>query len=348
MHEANRILRSVKTALAVDGIKLPPSAETDGLMTLLGRADGEKALVPKIKHARASGAASAAHKRAAAYFAFSRALSAYVKGIPDPATTVSFTMLNRTLYGDLFDNAGRTRQTDYTENGSAHTDPKYIVGSIKSIISKMNEIKGSPEISKEDFAGYLTHYMRELIILHPFECGSPFTVRMFIMLFCKIKGFALCYYRCAPAAIKAAETAAFVADDVTALFRIFSDCLSYEQTTEKKRAYPKTRRELSRDLSKSVAEAKDSAENAEKSAPEPEKTDKTEKSEKSEKPEKPERPERREREREREKTNRKPPAPTREKSDRNGDRLKRAIKLQQKISRLNEQLTELMVGDDKD
>ncbi len=330
LHEANRILRSVKTALAVDGVKIPPSAETDGLMTLIGRADGEKALVPKIKHARAAAKSSAAYKRTAAYLTFSRALLSYVKGIPDPATTVSFTMLNRALFGDLDGAAGRTRQNDYTENGSAHTDPKYIVGSIKSIISKMNELPCSPTISKEDFAGYLTHYMRELIILHPFECGSPFTVRMFIMLFCKIKGFSLCYYRCAPAAVKAAETAAFVADDVTALFKTFTDCLSYEQTTEKKRTLPKTRRELSRDVDAArnaeptQAVASEKANYAEKSA--------TEKHDNREKRDRPER--------------KKTPRPSTDKQDKTGERLKRAIKLQQKISRLNEQLTELMESDD--
>ncbi|MDE7464489.1 MAG: hypothetical protein K2M48_05615, partial [Clostridiales bacterium] len=166
LHEANRILRSVKAALAADGVKLPPSAETDGLMMLLGRVDGEKFLVPKIKHARAAAASSSTRKRAAAYLSFFRALMAHTNGIPDPATTVSFTMLNRTLFGDLEDAAGRTRQSEYIENGSAHTDAKYITGSIKSIVAKMNDIQSSPNISKQDFAGYLTHYMRELIILH--------------------------------------------------------------------------------------------------------------------------------------------------------------------------------------
>lgn len=326
LHEANRILRSVKTALAADGVKLPPSAETDGLMMLLGRTDGEKFLVPKIKHARGS---AATRKRSIGYISFFRALMAYVKGIPDPATTVSFSMLNRALFGDLEDAAGRTRQTEYTENGSAHTDPKYINGSIKSIVTKMNELQSSPIIGKEDFAGYLTHYMRELIILHPFEFGSPFTVRMFIMLFCKIKGFALCYYRASPAAIKSAETAAFMADDVTELFRIFSDCLSYEQTTEKKRPVVKTRRELDRDNEKlekpeALISANDETEN----------TEQLEKPEKPVRAERPARPERSE----------KQPRKKADAQTEANDKLKRAIKLQQKISRLNEQLTELMVG----
>ena len=166
LHEANRILRSVKTALAADGVKLPPAAETDGLMMLLGRTDGEKFLAPKIRHARTQGN----KKRLGAYLAFYRALMAYVNGIPDPATTVSFAMLNRSLFGDVESGVGRMRQSEFIENGSAHTDPKYINGSIKSIITKMNELQSSPMIGKEDFAGYLTHYMRELIILHPFDC----------------------------------------------------------------------------------------------------------------------------------------------------------------------------------
>lgn len=320
MHEANRILRSVKAALAADGIRPPNSAETDGLMMLLGRIDGEKFLVQKIRHARSAAPNSTARKRGAAYLAFFRALLAHINGIPDPATTVSFTMLNRALFGDLEDAAGRMRQGEYIENGSAHTDAKYIAGSIKSIIAKMNELPSSPTIGKEDFAGYLTHYMRELIILHPFECGSPFTVRMFMMLFCQNKGFSLCYYRVPPAAIKAAEDAAFVADDVTALFRIFSDCLSYEQKTERKRTVPRTRRELNRDRVQT---------------PDPDYTyEPIEQEEKAEKRERADRAEQRP-------EHRRPQRPT-EQSD---DKLKRAIKLQQKISRLNEQLAELMVED---
>ncbi len=346
MHEANRILRSVKSAFAVDGIKLPPSCETDGLMMLLGRIDCEKFLAPKIKHARAAAQNSSARRRAAAYLAFFRALSVYTVGMPDPVTTVSFNMLNRTLFGDLEENAGRPRQTEYVENGSAHTAPSYIPGSIRSIVTKMNEIENSPIIGKEDFAGYLTHYMRELIILHPFDCGSDITVRIFIMLFCRLKGFALCYYRASPSAIKDAETSAFVVDDATQLFRILADCLSYEQTTEKKRTVPRTRREMAKahaadEIVPPIEEIESADEKRERTERQRRerglRIDRAEKTDKSDKPDP----------RDHALRVRAPNDVKTAEKRTDPDKLKRAIKLQQKITRLNEQLTELMLNDDE-
>lgn len=331
LHEANRILRSVKSALAADGAKLPPSAETDGLMMLLDRLDIDRFLAPKIKHALSAAPSSSTRKRAVPYTLFFRALNECKTGITDPVTTVSLMTLHKRLCGDLDPDAGKPRQKEYTENGSAHTSPNYITGSIKSIVSKMNDIPASPTISKEDFAGYLTHYMRELIILHPFECGSSFTVRLFIMLFCKIKGFSLCYYRAAPAAIKTAETAAFITDDVTPLFRIFADCLSYERTavtTEKRRTAPKTRRELNRDRpqAKELGQAAD-ADDTGDDAPQKERSSPQARAEITQ-----------------------PDTAVSgaaEKRPTDSDKLKRAIRLQQKISKLNEQLTELMSSEEQ-
>ncbi len=325
MHEANRILRSVKSALAADGNKLPPSAETDGLMMLLDRLDCDKFLSPKIKHARSAAPGSSAYKRMFTYLAFFRALSAYKSGISDPVTTVSLTMLHKYVCGDLDKDAGKPRQSEFVETGGAHTDPKYITGSVKSIITKMNDIPSSPDIGKEDFAGYLTHYMRELIILHPFMCGSAFTVRLFIMMFCKIKGFALCYYRVAPSAIKDAENAAFIADDITPLYKIFTDCLSYERTTEVKRTAPKTRREIGRETASIPSARKLPARHeanlsAEHEADAREDADDLPGDGRKNIPEK----------------------TKAAKKQADPDVLKRAIKLQQKITKLNEQLTELM------
>lgn len=307
LYEANSILRSVKSALSADGIKLPPSAEADGLMMLLDRLDCDKFLSSKIKHARAVAPDSSAYKRAYWYIAFFRALQAVKNGIPDPVTSVSLMMLHKNICGDIDPEAGKPRTTEILTDGSAHTDAKYITGSIKSIVAKMNDTESSPAIGKEDFAGYLTHYMRELLILHPFEHGSEFTVRIFMMVFCKLKGFSLNYYRSPASAIKNAESIAFSADDVTPLYKILVNCLSYERTTAQTatRSAPQTRRESMSNIN--IRRAAQKQKSADETAA----------------------------------------SKTPRNSDRNAkintdDILKRAIRLQQKISKLNEQLTELI------
>ena len=306
MYEANRILRSVKAAICADGVKLPPSVETDGLMMLLDKLDYDKFLAQKIKHALGYPVGSAAYNRAYSSIAFFRALFALKNGIPDPVTSVSVMLLHKSVCGDLDPEAGKPRTVDAFTDGSAHTDAKYIAGSLKAIVTKMNDIESAPIIGKEDFAGYLTHYMRELIIMHPFERGSEFTVRLFIMLFCRLKGFTLCYYRTSPGQIRAAEDDAFFSDDITPLYKILYNCLSYDTTTvsdSQKPQTPKTRRELASKVQKVTPGATNEQriDKAKATAFEGKQTTQS-----------------------------------------NDDILKRAIKLQQKITKLNEQLTELM------
>ncbi|MDE6401278.1 MAG: Fic family protein [Clostridiales bacterium] len=303
LYEANRILRTVKAAIAADGYKLPSSAETDGLMMLLGKLDAEKYLSPKIKHARAQDQSSPAFDRAYKYVAFFRALQMSQTDFPDPVTAMSVMLLHKALFGDFDRNAGKLRADDISTDGNAHTDPKYISGSLKSIIAKMNEIGSAPTTSREDFAGYLSHYMRELLILHPFERGSEFTVRIFMMLFCKIKGFTLVFSRVPISSIAAAENAAFTQDDATPLYRLFAECLSYDRKTETvKHVAPRTRREIAKDLCRPPRPVQPSA-------PAPDRAQN----------------------------------PAKKSGGLSDDEvLKRAIRLQQKISKLNEQLTELI------
>ena len=269
------------------------------------RLDADKFLAQKIKHARTADKVSAAYKRNFYYFAFFRALSAVKAGMSSPVTYMSVMLLHKTLCGDLNGNAGKPRAAELLTDGNAHTDPKYIAGSLKAIITKMNATEPAPTISKEDFAGYLSHYMRELLIMHPFDSGSDLTLRLFLVIFCKLKGFSLLLYRATPSMIKDAEDKAFKTDDITPLFKLFLNCLSYERTTvaaQKSDGAPRTKREVTRDIRRPVR--KDRAE-----------LDR--------------------------------PTDKQKKSDAAGSKskeevLKRAIRLQQKISKLNEQLTELI------
>ena len=304
LYEANKILRSVKTALATDGIKVPQNAETDGLMMLLGKIDADKYLVPKIKHAASAAPGSATYERLYGHIIFFRALQAVKhEAIADPVTSMSVVLLHRLLFGDFDVEAGKTRTTEVFTDGNAHTDPKYIPGSLKSIISKMNEIQGSPQLAKADFAGYLSHYMRELIILHPFERGSQLTVRIFLMLFCGLKGFGLGYHRITHAAVRAAEATAIATDDVAALYKLLMQCLMYETRDVGTQRKVHTRRELSNEQLSGKSGRRLRID---------------------EQPDKPPKP------------------PAKQKTPADDDVLKRAVRLQQKITKLNEQLIELM------
>ena len=302
-------MRSVKTAISADGYKLPSSAETDGLLMLLGKLDVDKYLAPKIKHAKSQDPSSASYFRSCKLICFFRALKAVEGGLPDPVTAISATMLHKEITGDLCDDAGKLRAVDVSTDGNAHTDPKYIAGSFKSIITKMNDITGAPTTAKDDFAGYLSHYMRELIILHPFESHSEFTVRIFILLFSKLKGFMLGYHRATAPVVKAAEQKAFVTDNVAPLFSMFTDCLSYDHktATAPTAPAPRTRREVAKDLCRPT-----------RSKPIP--------------PEPPKQEDEKD----------KPKQTKKQKDNADDDIIRRAVRLQQKISKLNEQLTELI------
>lgn len=345
LHEANKILRTVKAALSADGIKLPPSAETDGLMLLLDKLDPEKFLAPKIKHAKTLDRNSAAFARAYTCIAFFRGLLSLKSGMTGSVTAMSLMLLHKTVCGDLDEEAGKPRATEFITSGSAHTDPKYISGSLKSIASKMNDIECAPTISKEDFAGYLSHYMRELVIMHPFERGSEYTVRLFVALFCKLKGFSLYYYRCPPSVIKSAEDEAFATDDITPLYKLFINCLSYERTAASppQKQLPRTRREINNRDFRRVPRAETAAVKQTEQRPQ-KPNDGAEPARSAAATEKQATDDDR-RERPRAAKNGKPQAKPRGKSDE--DVLRRAIRLQQKISKLNEQLTELIQPLDK-
>ena len=300
LYAANRILRSVKAAAAADGFKLPSSAETDGLLMLLDRLDAEKYINGIVKRTATYARGSAAFKRTVGLLAFFRALSAVEKGLTEQPSVTSLCALNKTLYADCDENTGKLRLSDAYTNGNAHTDPKYIAGSVKAITTKMNETVGAPTTAKEDFAVYLSHYMRELIILHPFERGSEFTVRIFILMFCRSKGFALDYYRASPSTVKSAETDAFAADDITPLYALLSECLSYDYKTTATAPSPGSRKPS----------------DAKKEKEPPRKSGARKPSAKKQSESKPELTE--------------------------DEIIIRAVRLQQKISKLNEQLTELM------
>lgn len=296
--EANRILQSAKAAIAADGVKLPSAAEADGIMLLLGKLDPKKYIAQKLS-------ARSARPTSRDCVTFCRALDAVKSGLPEPVTYTSVMLLHKTLFDGFDEDAGKPRFTEASMNGNAHTDPKYISGSLRSIIAKMNAIASAPTIAKDDFAGYLTHYMRELVILHPFARGSELTLRLFMIMFCKQKGFSLSYNRVSPNAVRSVEETAFLTDDVTPMYKMFINCLSYERTTVAPPRPARSKRETAKKPPRPASS--ESGTNAEIAA-----------------------------------VKLKASA---SKTDIDEAKLKRIIKLQQKISKLNEQLVNELSAD---
>lgn len=291
--EANRILRNVKAIFQVDGYKLPPALETDGIMVLLGKTDAERYLKPKCDRIRDS--ADAVKSRLTIYPLFIRALQLTSElSMQFALGTVTLSLIHKRLCGDFLQNGGALRTTNISSGDNAHADYKLIYGSLKSMLSKMSEIESSPKIAKDDFLGYITNYMREFIILCPFENYSSLVMRIFFSRFCENKGFALCYYKNVARIIHDAEDNAFVTDNVADLYQALLPCVTYRwRTSAEREIIPRSRREIN-------------------AAP---RTDEIAK-------------------------------PTKnlndKKSTQDDEAIRRAVKLQQKIAKLNEQLTDVI------
>lgn len=238
LYEANKILRNAKSIFASLSIKIPPQLETDGLLILLDKLDPESYLRSRRDKYRAKDFSSA---KLSVFPLFVRTLQ-ILTGRETTFTSVTLSLMHKRLCGDIDRTAGVFRNRSLSTNGCEHADYRYIGGSLKSITAKMNEAESSPQLSKEDFATLLTHYMRELIILCPFEKYNILFVDVFCVVFAKAKGFSLSFYKESPLAVKSAQDSAFYTDDVTPLYKSLITCLSYETKTVAQ--YAKTRREL--------------------------------------------------------------------------------------------------------
>ncbi len=124
---------------------------------------------------------------------------------------------------------GELRGDELTIAGGSCTDPKLLRGSLKNVLSKLNQTQGAPTLGKSDFAAQLCCYMRELIILSPFAYGNAVTRRAYIQNFCLSRGFLLNFSSVSKKELNSAEREAFAGDDPQPLFTLLTKCLSYKQ-----------------------------------------------------------------------------------------------------------------------
>lgn len=157
----------------------------------------------------------------------------------------SFTAVHKSLFPD--ENGGEIRTDELTLTGGSCADPKILRGSLKNVLTKLQQIPSAPEINKADFATQLCCYVRELIILSPFASGNGVVRRAFIQSFCHNRGFTLNYSLGNKDEITAAETEAFASDAPQPLFLLLVKCLGYlqeENDAPARVARPRHRTEL--------------------------------------------------------------------------------------------------------
>ncbi len=210
VYEAKNLAMSVAVSLSVDGIATEKKQITAAIAYLCGKSDKQafiKKCVKKPLYARAVLLAESNLSD----FGVEKLCAAH-KALFEPRT-----------------GSGEFRDGELMLTGGSCADPKLLRGSLKNVLSKLQEIQGAPAASKADFAAQLCCYIRELIILSPFAFGNGIVRRTFIQAFCRNRGFLLTYAASNKKEIAAAETVAFATDDPQPLFSLFMKTLNYRQ-----------------------------------------------------------------------------------------------------------------------
>lgn len=212
-------MQSAAALLAIDGEVVAPRLYAVGIDFLTEKLS-EQALLQKV---------AAADSPAAVRFA--RLLLLIAR---PPAVFTADTMLSihKTLYADQRSDCGKLRKTALEIGGNSCTDARYLKGSLKAILGRMQALPAAPECAKADFAASLAHYARELSILSPFAYGNGIVRRAFLLLLCMRRGFDLNFSAVGRKEFAAAEAAALAADDAHPLFTLFITALSYTERTE--------------------------------------------------------------------------------------------------------------------
>ena len=145
---------------------------------------------------------------------------------PEDFTLEKLCSMHEYIYSPK-EGCGTIRTTELNLTGGSCTAPGLLRGSLKNVLSRLCQTKGSPSLSKADFAAELCCYVRELIILSPFAYGNGVVRRAFIQNFCRSRGFTLTYASASARELTDAATAAFAGDDPQPLFTVLIKCLNY-------------------------------------------------------------------------------------------------------------------------
>ena len=212
IREANNIIANARASMSVDGVKVPAACDVEGAR-LLTSGFGYDGYVHSL----------AGTPFYAAGTVFTRLIELCADGQPAVFDAELLSAIHKKLYGGLQSNAGQFRRTNMQLYGASFTDYRYIAGSLKRLLNKM----GCKCSAKTEFCSLLTHYYAELYLLAPFEQGNGVTIRTFLWLFARSKGFTLDYFKVPTRTVAEAERLAFTTDNVTELYNCLFTAVTY-------------------------------------------------------------------------------------------------------------------------
>lgn len=229
IYEAKSKALSAAVNLSVDGISTEKKHISAAIAYLMGKTDK-----------------TAFFKKCAKNPLYARLIALPEKSYSDIGNE-TFCALHKFLF-EPRENSGEIRNGELMMQGGSCTDPKLLRGSLKNVLSKLQQMQSAPEISKTDFAAQLCCYVRELIILSPFSYGNGIVRRAFVQAFCFKHGFTLTYAAANKKEISSAETAAFASDEAQPLFSLYIKILSYTQEENSADKRKKLSKRLTREL----------------------------------------------------------------------------------------------------
>ncbi len=156
---------------------------------------------------------------------FFRVLTALTKPC-DVFDTQSLIKLHAFLFDGIKPEAGKLRTAELSYDGAGFADSSLIAGSLKRLLSKMNEILATSSPSKEDFALKLTYFFSEMFLLCPFRFGSLVTQAVFFQHFALSRGFDINYDACGGLRLAEAAKVAFITDEPSELYLCLNDAIS--------------------------------------------------------------------------------------------------------------------------
>lgn len=113
-----------------------------------------------------------------------------------PFTFDFYCALHRTLFGDLYDWAGKLRTVNLSKKGTAFYSAETLqeLGTAKfQYLAEKQEFQGLPH---REFAETIADFYHELNMLHPFREGNGRTQRLFFTLLIRRSGYQINFADC--------------------------------------------------------------------------------------------------------------------------------------------------------
>ena len=121
--------------------------------------------------------------------------------------------INRHLFQDVFDWAGKPRTVRIAKAGSMFCYPEHIDDAMRRLFDRLRREKFLRGLTQRDFASRAAHMPAELNAIHPFREGNGRTQLTYLALLAGQAGHPLAMERINPSAMLAAMVASFQSDE---------------------------------------------------------------------------------------------------------------------------------------